>query len=215
MKDIDRLFGDTLANHASPPSSGLWERVEASLPVPGHSTTWMRWAAVLIPALVAAGIWMSLPSDTTHPIATKTSAPALQPVAKSPVTTEVVEKAPVAQATPKKKSSPKVMVTSAPITEEIPEAVVDETVAFEDLTIEPVILDQEVAVIAEAPKPLVIVYTLETVATETPVDMDRNALDRVVDFARTVKHSDPIGDIRGFKDELFALDLRKKQSKKN
>jgi hypothetical protein len=214
MKDIDRLFSDTLEGHVTSPSSGLWERVETQLPEPGHARTWMRWAAVLVPALVAAGIWMYTRPEAPQPVATQTIAPALQP-AVSVGQNAVTEPAPIAQTSPRKKPAPKASVATAPIAEATPASVVEETVALDEIAIEPIVLEEEVAVVTESPKPLVLVYTLETVATEAPDGADRNALDRVVDFARTVKHSDPIGDIRGLKDELFALDLRKKQPKKN
>lgn len=213
MKDIDRLFSDTLADHVTSPSSGLWERVETQLPETGHARTWMRWAAVLVPTLVAAGLWMNTRPETPLPVATQTIAPALQPV-EAVGEKEVPELAPIAQTSPRKKSTRKASVAAAPIAEATP-AVVEETAALADIAIEPIVLEEEVAVVVESPKPLVLVYTLETVVTEAPDGGDRNALSRVVDFARTVKHSDPIGDIRGLKDELFALDLRKKQPKKN
>ncbi|MBL7850365.1 MAG: hypothetical protein JNN04_05655 [Cyclobacteriaceae bacterium] len=216
MKDIDRLFSDTLAEHVTPPSPEVWARVEAGLPQPGHSLAWMRWAAVLVPALVAAGLWMSAEPETTAPVAKQTVAPALQP-AEPVVPAAVPATEPLAQTqvTPRKKTVTKPMIASTPVTEASPAPAVEETIAFEEITLEPVVLEEEIAVNTETPKPLVLEYTLETVATEAPDAADRNALDKVVDFARTVKHSDPIGDIRGLKDELFAFDLRKKQPKKN
>lgn len=213
MKNIDRLFNDTLADHASSPSPALWERVEATLPQGRGSAMWVRWAAVLVPALVAAGIWMSTRPQATESIASQTVAPALQPVESiKPVL--VAENTASRKTTTRKKPATKPQVVSVPNTETIPAAAVEETTVFEDITLEPVVLEEE-AVMVETPKPLVLVYTLEPVATKTSEIADRNTLDRVVDFARTVKHSDPIGDIRGLKDELFALDLRKKQPKKN
>lgn len=86
----------------------------------------------------------------------------------------------------------------------------------EEITIEPVVLEAEtVAAKTEAPKPIVLVYTLESVASPGDAARKETSLERVVEFARTVKHSDPVGDIRGLKDELFAFDFRKKQTKKN
>lgn len=213
MKDIDRLFGETLANHTSAPSDGLWNRVEASLPQPGHTVAWMRWAAVFVPALVAAGLWFSTRTETEPSIAKQTVAPALQPV-ESVKPALKAEDMPVAKTTSRKKTLTTAPIASTPIVEPEP-SVVEETMAFEDITLEPVMLEEEVVVSVETPKPMVLVYTLDAVATPAPQEAERNTLNRVVDFARTVKHSDPIGDIRGLKDELFALDLRKKQPKKN
>lgn len=213
MKDIDRLFGETLANHTSAPSDGLWNRVEASLPQPGHTVAWMRWAAVFVPALLAAGLWFSTRTETEPSIAKQTVAPALQPV-ESVKPAVKAEDMPVATITSRKKTLKTAPIASTPIVEPEP-AVVEETMAFEDITLEPVTLEEEVVVAVETPKPMVLVYTLDAVSTPAPQEAERNTLNRVVDFARTVKHSDPIGDIRGLKDELFALDLRKKQPKKN
>lgn len=174
----------------------------------------MRWAAVLVPALVAAGLWINSRPDATQPVATQTIAPVLQPVETVVQKTEP-QPSTIAQTPARKKSTSPATVATAPIAEVTPASEVEETMVLDDIAIEPIVLEEEVAVVAESPKPLVLVYTLETVATEAPDGADRTTLDRVVDFARTVKHSDPIGDIRGFKDELFALDLRKKQPKKN
>lgn len=174
----------------------------------------MRWAAVLVPALVAAGLWMNTRPEAPQPVATQIIAPAVQPVESVGQKATPAPSA-IAQTSPRKKSSLKTKVVTAPIAVVTSASVVEETVVMDDIAIEPIVLEEEVAAVAESPKPLVLVYTLETIATEAPDGADRTTLDRVVDFARTVKHSDPIGDIRGLKDELFALDLRKKQPKKN
>lgn len=88
---------------------------------------------------------------------------------------------------------------------------------MEEITIEPVTLEEETIVLVDEPvKPMTLVYTLDEVALAPDEGTKKeSALNRVVEFAQAVKHSDPIGDIRGFKDELLALDLRKKPSKKN
>lgn len=215
MKDIDRIFSETLAHHTTPPSAGMWERVEAGLTEHRGSTAWMRWAAVFVPVLLAAGIWLATKPEPTQPVAQQAVTPVLQPVEMAPVVAPATQA--VAKAPSRKRPAPSVVMTPAPIAEPVPTHV-EETVAFEEITLEPVALEEEVAEVVitpQATKPLVLVYTLDAVATPQTEDAERNTLNRVVDFARTVKHSDPIGDIRGLKDELFALDLRKKQPKKN
>jgi hypothetical protein len=88
--------------------------------------------------------------------------------------------------------------------------------AIEDVTIEPVEMVIEAPEkTTEVQKPIVLVYTLERVGTPVPEAEKPSTFERAVEFARTVKHSDPIGEFRGMKDELFALDLRKKSTKKN
>ena len=213
MKDLDRIFGETLANHTSAPSTGLWDRVEANLPERSHSMAWARWAAVFIPALVAASIWLATRPETNPSVTAQSVTPALQPVETARPVTKQEEQLVAKNAHPKKTKTT-TPVAPAPIVVQTP-ARVEESMAFEEITLEPVTLEEEVAVAIETPAPMVLVYTLETVSTPETVAAERKTIDRVVDFARTVKHSDPIGDIRGLKDELFALDLRKKQPKKN
>ena len=68
-------------------------------------------------------------------------------------------------------------------------------------------------------KPIVLVYTLDTVAPQAEEGASavekKSSIQRVVAFANDVKHSDPLSEFRGMKEELLAINLRKKTSKKN
>jgi hypothetical protein len=213
MKNVDRVFEDAFAHYATPVPAGLWERVESGIPPATGYKTSLRWAAVLVPVMVAAGIWAMLP-DNTDVIAVKHAAPAPVPsvdVIKTPDPQPIAVNAQRNKPTASMKQAPQ----KASHEIQSPEtAVVEEIFLTEEITIEPVALDSEPAATEQTPvKPMVIVYTLETVAVPAPEK--ETSLERVVEFARAVKHSDPIGDIRGLKDEVFAFDFRKKQTKKN
>lgn len=216
MNKIDQIFNDSLQQHTTPPSEGLWGRVESGLPVKTASTNWLRWAAILVPVAVAAGVWMNQPEETTILAAEKSAIPSpsteVQPVNPAPPAITSAEDRKVRRSTRKP-----VVKNDEAMEVPVVIAAAPETIAPEEITIEPVVVEEETVVAAAtSEKPIVLVFTLESVA-ESPDDATRkeNSIDRVVEFARAVKHSDPIGDIRGLKDELFALDFRKKQTKKN
>lgn len=215
MKDIDRLFSDALQGHTTTPPAGLWERVESTLPTTSGRQAWFRWAAVLVPAFVAAGIWLGRAVEQPAPLAAEKT------VTTPSVTPPASKQEPVAVNTPGRKrinTGNKVQQTaSAEIPAQAIEVrLVEEMAVPEEITIEPIALDvEETTVEPETDSPIVLVYTLEPVVAPGEAAQKETSLDRVVEFARAVKHSDPIADIRGLKDELFAFDFRKKQTKKN
>lgn len=214
MKDIDKLFSEALHDHSTPAPVGLWERLESGLPASTGHKSWFRWAAIMVPALVAAGIWMTRPDETGELVA-KSPAPSPTP-AENMVTTPSAQPIAVITAQKKAASHKPVKSTVLPeIHEPVETAVVEEIFLTEEITIEPVVQDPEPKISEPvSTKPIVIVYSLETVTVPQAVEKE-TSLDRVVEFALAVKHSDPIADIRGLKDELFAFDFRKKQTKKN
>lgn len=213
MNAIDRLFQDQLEGHSTPPSAGAWERIEAGLTKKTSPLAWMRWAAVLVPAVVAAVIWMNRPVASTQVVA---QAETIRPVPVAPETTPAPAVVKDRPATSRRIASGKPAL--APPTEvDLPieaVALLPEAAPMEDLIIEPQSPITITETVAEPEtKPVVIVYTLETIASDAAEKP--SSLERVVEFARAVKHSDPISDLRGLKDELLALDLRKKSTKKN
>jgi len=217
MNAIDRLFSEKLEGHKTTPSPDAWHRVESGLATKSTSFTWMRWAAVLIPASVAAAIWFGQPARTEIAQQPVQTAPAVQKNPELPtVVDEHNKQQPVARKTVKRKkvvSEPIAVATPEPEVETVAVSHTPEAIPLEEITIEPAILAFEPVAGEPEAKPMVIVYTLDPVVTETA---DKPlSLKRVVDFARSVKHSDPIGDLRGLKDELLAFDLRKKSTKKN
>lgn len=217
MNHVDQLFSEKLGGHSTTPSAGAWAKVEAGLSTGTNSLAWMRWAAVLIPAIAAASFLYNRSSETPALVAVQSPAPTTtQPVAVEPVKTAVPEPVVKTAVASKKVARKKSVVPAVPTPLPEPEVVtiLPETVALEDITIEPTEPVLSTAEVTEAQQPIVLVYTLESTVTNAPEDKP-TSLERVVEFARTVKHSDPIGDLRGWKDELLAMDLRKKSTKRN
>lgn len=210
MNNIDHIFRDGLAEHTTAPTAGMWERVSSAIPSAKPHQAWYRWAAVLIPVLAAAAFWFGRP-ETQPAVAVKETTPKQIPQAR-PVVTEAVASVTVRKPVHKAPTKKEAQVAATQATLQ------PETASVEEITLEPVVLEAETVVAVEEPvKPMTIEFILEPVVTEAPHDAARkeSALTRVVGFAQAVKHSDPIADIRGLKDELLALDLRKKQPKKN
>lgn len=220
MNKLDKIFDERLSNHTTTPTAAAWDRIEAGLSKKNSGIAWMRWAAVLVPATVAAALWLNKPVETP----TMAQVPAkveVQPSVTVPAPTvtpmaEVVAK-PIKSAMTATVVTPNHQHPTPSVTTE-PElaALQPEAMAIEDVTIEPVEMVIEAPEkTTEVQKPIVLVYTLESVVTPVAEAEKPSTFERAVEFARTVKHSDPIGDFRGMKDELFALDLRKKSTKKN
>ncbi len=220
MNAIDRLFNEQLEGHSTTPSSEAWERIETRLNAGTNPRAWIRWAAVLLPAIAAAGIWMSRPAEEASIAVKPAQVQPVTPIGTEPVQrveVKVNERPAVAKAKTIRHQQPVAVAAPNVVAEpDLPIAAVTllpESAPLEELTIEPIIETVETVAIAPQTQPLVIVYTLDPVveaAAEKP-----SSIARVVEFARSVKHSDPIGDLRGLKDELLALDLRKKSTKKN
>lgn len=220
MNKLDKIFDERLSDHSTTPTAAAWDRIEAGLSKKNSGIAWMRWAAVLIPATVVATLWLNKPVETPA-IAQVSANVEVQPVATvpAPIVTpksEVVAK-PIKSAMTARVVTPKHQHPTPPVTTEPePAALEPEAIAIDDVTIEPVAMAIEAPEkITEVQKPIVLVYTLESISTPVPEAAKPSTFKRAVEFARTVKHSDPIGEFRGMKDELFALDLRKKSTKKN
>jgi hypothetical protein len=221
MNQVDRLFNEKLSEHSSSPSASAWDRIEAGLAKKNSAAHWMRWAAVLVPAAVLGLLYLGKPETVTNKVAeTKTPAqtvPVAVPVETTPVVTQI------AIAPAKEKRSPKAkqketqqVVPPSHGEQEQMTSLVEPVGPLSEIIIEP---SQETVVdVAEEVKPLVLVYTLESIPPAEQDDQDEQkptSLERVVEIAKTVKYSDPLGDLRTMKDGLLAIDLRKKSTKKN
>lgn len=216
MNHIDRIFSDALGEHTSTPSAGLWQRVEPALPVAAKNASWLRWAAIWIPILFAAGFWLTRPHpEMKSSVALQETTPVSTPAMAEPALTVQPETLAFQPTTRESTRVARLNKNTQPVT--IEATTPPEITSMEEITIEPVTLEEEtIAIVDEPVKPMTLVYTLDEVALAPDEGTKKeSALNRVVEFAQAVKHSDPIGDIRGFKDELLALDLRKKPSKKN
>ena len=219
MNKLDRVFNEKLADHSVAPAAAAWDRIEAGLSKKNSPMLWLRWAAILIPGTILGFLWISQPIPSPSQIAKVTTSPA--PTAISTPNIAETQSVATQKATPikKKKSRRKEYVpqviqpTTLPQekTVSLPESVTP----LEDVTLEPA-ADETVPVTIVETKPMVLVYTLEpVVARPMPqVEAKKTPLGRVAEFANTVKHSDPLGDLRVMKDEFLAIDLRKKSTKK-
>lgn len=217
MNHVDQLFSEKLGGHSTTPSVGAWEKVEAGLSTGTNTFAWIRWAAVLIPAIAAASFWYSSSSETPAlAVQSRKPAPA-SPAVVAPVKTAVPEPAVKTTIAARKVARKNSVVPAVPAPMPDPEVVsiLPESVLLEDITIEPVEPTVPTHEVAETQQPIVLVYTLESAVTNTAEEDKPTSLERVVEFARTVKHSDPISDLRGWKDDLLAMDLRKKSTKRN
>ncbi|MBY0433263.1 MAG: hypothetical protein K2U26_04045, partial [Cyclobacteriaceae bacterium] len=70
--------------------------------------------------------------------------------------------------------------------------------------------------VVEEVKPIVLTYTLATVEAPAKAEVvakKETPIKRAWEFAKNVKNGEATFSIRDMKDELFALDLRKKESK--
>ncbi len=218
MNNVDRIFSEKLEGYSSAPPAGAWEKVEMVVSKRPATNHW-RWAAVLLPLVIAAG-WMLTRTENNSTEVLSANIPvstAPAPVAASSGKAAVQEKITSPQSVAVRRKSVQPVGPITPTLTRITETIVanPETSLPEAITIEPTELIAEVTEPAPLPvveKPIVIVITLDPVF-EAPAE--KKPLEKVADFAMAVKHSDPIGSLRTVKDELFALDLRKKSTKKN
>jgi len=221
MNKLDRIFNEKLSGHTTTPSTASWSRIEAGLSKKNSAITWMRWAAVLLPGAVAATLWFNKPAEAPviTPVADNKETPAGTNVAALPTPQGDVPVAPQRAAQSASHVTRKLQ-KPVPVTTPVPEAANQsprpESIAMTEVAIEPAGAVSEVSeeVVAES-KPIVLVYTLETISGPVEEEKKPSTFERAVELARTVKHSDPLGDLRVMKDEIFALDLRKKSTKKN
>ncbi len=221
MNKLDSEFNKKLANHTVAPTAATWDRIDAGLSKKNNPVMWMRWAAILVPGTILGLLWLSKPEPSEIQI---TQAPTSEKpaVVASPITAKTQQEVKPNQLIAGKKKRIRHTESAPPAQQPITEPQVL-TISFpesltsgEDLTIEPALTETAVAVIEES-KPLVLVYTLEPIASLslTQAEEKKTPLGRVMDFAKTVKHSDPLGGLRVMKDEFLAIDLRKKSTKKN
>ena len=212
---LDKLFRDKLSDMTVTPSADAWARVSQA--GAKKNSVWMwRMAAAVAAMLVVAGALVWWPEEETTPVAvqepTVMPAPAtVQPAVaetQSPVKTE-----PARVVVQKIQPQPVLAVEVANMVE--PEETIAETVveeAVESTVAEVTVTQRE----ETAAAPVVLVYTLESVEEETaaPVENPAGTWERVAQFARDIKNGEGNVGLRDFKEELFALNFRKKETPK-
>lgn len=221
MNKLDRLFNERLSSHSITPSSVAWEQIEAGLSKKNSPLQWMRWAAILVPATLLGLLLLNKPEPALVAEMPKPAAQTISEIKQPTNSTQPVETSKFKErktqqvahfkkakaSTDTQTNTGSTFITTSPV--EIVTPLTE--VTFEPALVAPVVASEEI-------KPIVLVYTLESVpanALSSAEEKRGSSLERVVEFAKTVKHSDPIGDLRGMKDELLAINLRKKITKKN
>lgn len=221
MNKLDTTFKEKLADLTMTPSAAAWEKLESGLAKKNDLIVSVRWAAVLALSTASAitllvGI-TSTPSEVAQKISSppiqKAEVPALAAI-PDPSTAKQTESKQTRRKQPVNNKKETVQAATASTTQELPATITPITeVTIAEVTIEPA-MEPQPEIVVET-KPIVLVYTLESVTSTEASEEKKSKLGRVVEFANTVKHSDPLSDLRTMKDELLAIDLRKKSSKKN
>ena len=221
MNQVDRLFNEKLSDHSVAPPASTWDRIEAGLAKKNSTVLWMRWAAILVPATILGLLYLGKPGTTTNKLA-EVKKPTQTTVSVAPTGNAIPSVPQITNAPAKERRKPvsKQKEVQQPITgisqedAEVTISLVEPVGPQEEIMIEP--SPEPVVLVAQEVKPLVIVYTLESILPSAElVTKKPSSLERVVKIAQAVKYSDPLGDLRMMKDGLLAIDLRKKSTKKN
>ena len=229
MNKLEELFKEKLSDYAIATPNKTWEKVEAGLSKKSKTIIWLRWAAIfLLGGLLLGSLWLQR-QDNSSTLA-KENQPALSkdevPIQKSapPI---FMEQKPVAKNARKRKgykitpTSP--LLQSVITSEKAPGMEAPSPAPAHHIEI-------PAPEITKLPSPIshgiVLTYTLSPVElpiadaaaiveADTTGKKDKS-LKRMVDFARNVKNSDsPLSGIRDMKEDLFALELKKKTTSKN
>lgn len=234
MNQLDELFSEKLSNHTLTPPAGAWNKVETKLSKKNKAIVWMRWAAVLMLGLLAASVlWTQKETPVNQVAEKKIENKSIEQPAKQAMTAildkEVSKKE---EEDDKPRQARKRNMTVQKTAMQEPVVIVSEnqqleTDVEESLSVESV---SEVA-LAEITEPqeksetepakrsqrMVLTYTLDPVIPISPAvaatddnDKKGSSLKKVVRFAKDVKNGDSSFGLRGMKDDLLALDLKKK-----
>ena len=227
MNKLDELFKEKLSEYTVAPSAGAWDKVETGLSKKNSTIAWLRWAAVfLLGGLLLGSLWLQR-QDSSLPLSkVEESIPQKQETEIQKSTTPAVTEN--KSATIKKIAGRRKAVNLNPANAF--QASDEKAVAQkeeEQSSIPPQVLETpsiEVAKVStKASQGIVLTYTLgpveprlEEVADAATAEKKDKSLKRMVDFAWNVKNSEsPLSGIRVMKEDLFALDLKKKTTSKN
>ena len=230
MSTLDELFKEKLADHTTPPSADVWQKVEASLSKKNNTIVWLRWAAVfLLGGLLLGTLWLQQEkiaaplSQTVKPVQ-KQIVPEIKIRNQSSIANaEEAKKSLFSKRKINRSANPKTIPQGLPLNIEVTEVVEDKSIA-QNVSLHETLVHHE-----KKSQSIVLTYTLDPV--ETPAKMPGSVVDqptvaatdhkkekslrRMMKLASDVKNSDsPLSGLRGMKDELFALDLKKKPTGK-
>jgi hypothetical protein len=220
MSEIEELFEKKLSGHSLEPGAAAWERIEAGLSKKNEKIIWIQWAAAFfLCGLLFTTMWLRSTQENL-PIAK--TVPGITPQKNEVVKENRPALAAETKKSRKSNSVKKNIPAQLPAIKQIEEEVVPEEKTNDLIEVavvnKPVVIEKNIA--PEAAKPIVLVYTLETIEhsehTADPMVADKKeGIKKVMQFARDVKNGDsPLG-IRDMKDELFALDFKKSTKKQH
>ncbi len=232
MNKLEKLFKEKLTDHSVAPSARAWEKIEAGLSKKNKGVIWLRWAAIFLLGALMLGLFLIRKEDIPLPMAEKKEIPEkIRPEIEKPAIAIVEDKAPS-----KNKGSQKKAKKSGPVKQIAPQVLIakedqKEVAEVAKETTEEPVTDQVETSLTEAPiaqsskktQSILLIYTLETIEptqesenTEiASVDKKETSIKRVMRFAKDVKNGDaPLGGLRVMKEDLFALELKKKPTGK-
>lgn len=217
MSKLDELFREKLISHSVTPPVAAWQRIEAGLSKQNRPVLWLRWAAVFLLGGLLLSVLLLRREEVPLTVAEKK--PLTQPDLKAPTQPDVTSQEPKVKRSAVKKNSPRLQAQPAVIMEENMTREVAAVSQAEPNLTETV----STLAVAEPAKaaPIVLIYTLEPVETAVATadvassEKRDSSLKRVLEFASTVKNGDsPLDNLRNAKEELFALDFKKKTNSK-
>ncbi len=228
MNKLEELFKEKLSDYAMVTPNRTWEKVEAGLSKKSKTIIWLRWAAIfLIGCFLLGSLWLQRQDNSS------TLAKESQPVSKDEVSIQksvppiFIEQKSVAKNARRRKENKvnpaPTLLQSVAASEKAPGMEVPSPAPTQDGEIPAPEITKLSSPISHG---IVLTYTLSPVelpiadaAAISEADADGKkdkSLKRMVDFAMNVKNSDsPLGGIRVMKEDLFALELKKKTTIKN
>ena len=222
MNKLEELFKEKLSDYAIATPNRTWEKVEAGLSKKNKTIIWLRWAAVfLLGGLLLGSLWLQR-QDNSRTLA-KENQPAVRkeegPIQKS-VPPMFIEQKSIAKNVRKRKEN-KInpappLLQSVATSEKAPRTEAPSPAPTPPGEIPAPEITKLSSPISHG---IVLTYTLgpvELLIADAADGKRDKSLKRMVDFAMNVKNSDsPIGGIRVMKEDLFALELKKKTTSKN
>ena len=219
MNTIDELFKNKLEDHSLAPSSTAWAKVEASITKKNKTLAWFRVAACLALASLSWFAYEQISSPSAKSLV-------VLPATVSEVKTKElpsVKQLP-SEANSKSKITKQLSLIEASKSKDIDKVAMENVqssanavaIAEPEMAEVPAkeVIVESKEIIAQVEKPLVIEYTLESVADQQEEVASRSKLQKVVDFALDAKHSDgALTNLRQAKDDLFAFNFKKDKTK--
>jgi len=232
MKKLDKFFSEKLTEHSITPSMAAWEKVEARLTKKNNTWLWLRWAAVFLLGVLVLGSVLIRQNEISGKLAVKEK---INHPKKGLEKKEAVKEQKLLSenVVPKKKAKTK--TKNQVQTHTIKTSVINNKETLAQATIE----QETSSAIQEAEtsasiknstnenivvnKSIILIYTLDTVeltvkapsAIVASNDKRESSLKKVARFASEVKNGNsPLSGLRMMKEDLFALDLKKKTTGK-